>query len=67
MSDIDISSSGMSRRLNDLARRQFVHKVYEEILADRAVCLMEGWDTREFIEMLRDVLDEFEAEEKSDV
>lgn len=47
------------KKLNDLARHQFIRKMYGEILTDMKVCEIEGWDKMEFINMLADLLDYF--------
>lgn len=45
-----------ARALNDLARHEFVRKVYAEVLFDASVCAMEGWDPHEFPRMIRDAV-----------
>ena len=47
------------KTFNDLARHQFIRKMYGEILADMQVCEIEGWDKMEFINLLFDCLDHF--------
>ena len=47
------------KKFNDLARHQFIRKMYGEILADMKVCEIEGWDKMEFINLLSDLLDHF--------
>ena len=42
-----------SKALNDLARHQMIQRLYTDILADLAVCEIEGWDKLEYIRMLR--------------
>ena len=47
------------KMINDLARHQFVRKMYGEILMDMQVCEIEGWDKMEFINMLFECLNHF--------
>ena len=54
------------RRFNDLARHNFIVKMYAEILADMQVCELEGWGKMEFINMLYDVLKHFKRGENGE-
>ena len=38
--------------LQHLARHQMIHKLLADIRLDLAVCEIEGWNKREFIDML---------------
>lgn len=49
----------------ELARNQFIHKIYLDILYDMKVCENEGWDKSEYIEQLQDVLNRFKIERKN--
>ena len=50
------------KALNDLARHEFIKKMYEHILMDMQICDLEGWDKMEFINMLFGILDHFRKE-----
>lgn len=41
-----------AKSLNKLARHQMIHKLMADIRLDLAVCEIEGWDKREYIDML---------------
>lgn len=45
-------NSETPRRLQELARHNFIRKMLAEILADMMVCELEGWDKMEFIERI---------------
>ncbi len=44
-------------QFNKLIRLQIITHLESEILFDVRVCQMEGWDHREFIRMIREMLD----------
>lgn len=44
------------KKIADMARHEFINKMYAELLADMTFCKMEGWDVMEFPRMLRDAL-----------
>ena len=48
--------------LNDLARHQTICNLYRDILIDMAVCEIEGWDKKEYLNQLRSVIKHFERE-----
>lgn len=52
-------TSETRKRFNDLARHQFIRKMYGEILTDMRVCELEGWNKMEFINMLWESLNHF--------
>lgn len=43
-------------QFNKLARLQSITKLEKDILFDLRVCQIEGWDCREYIRMIRDML-----------
>ena len=45
-----------SRSFNDLARKKFQEKLLQEILFDLSVCEIEGWDKREYIQELKELI-----------
>ena len=45
--------------LQKLARHQMIIHLYRDILADMAVCNIEGWDKTEYIKELRELLNSF--------
>ena len=42
--------------IQQMARKQFVNKVYAELLIDMEICKMEGWDIFEYPRMIRDAV-----------
>lgn len=42
--------------IQQMARKQFVNKVYAELLIDMEICKMEGWDMFEYPRMIRDAV-----------
>ena len=52
-----MASDETAKALNDLARHQMIKRLLLDILADLAVCEIEGWDKMEFITMLQHELD----------
>ena len=53
------------KALQDGATHQFILKMYQEIQFDLMVCEIEGWDKKEFINMLYEVLNHFHEQIKS--
>ena len=49
-----------AKAFNTLARKKFEEKLLKEILADLMVCEIEGWDKREYIEELKELIDGIE-------
>ena len=47
------------RKLLELARHETITRLYADILADMAVCDIEGWDKMEFIRELQACLNRF--------
>lgn len=52
------------RKLQELARHEMIARLYMDILADMAVCDIEGWDKMEFIRQLQGCLNRFTEKEK---
>lgn len=44
------------KKIADIARHQFIKKMYAELLGDMTFCKMEGWDIYEFPRMIRDAV-----------
>lgn len=44
------------KTVNDLARKKFQEKIIKDILFDLTVCQIEGWDKKEYIKELRNLL-----------
>lgn len=46
----------IGKALQELARHEMIELLYKDILADMAVCDIEGWDKMEYIRQLREKL-----------
>ena len=55
-----------AKALNSLARHRMVTHLYTDILADMAVCDIEGWDKLEYLTMLKGIIDHFLEERPRD-
>lgn len=44
------------RKIQELARHQYMNRMYAELLFDMQVCRMEGWDVFEYPRMIRDAV-----------
>ncbi len=44
------------RTLNNLSRLQMITRLENDILMDLHICEIEGWDKKEYINQLRDLL-----------
>lgn len=44
------------RKIHELARHQYMNRMYAELIFDMQVCKMEGWDVLEYPRMLRDAI-----------
>ena len=47
------------RALNRLAREEMKHRLMADILADIQVCQLEGMDYREYLQELKELINEF--------
>ena len=56
MSGVKLIGAETPRKLQELARHQFITRMYKEILFDMQVCETEGWDRMEFINQIREAL-----------
>lgn len=45
-------------QFNMLVRHQTIEKLQKDILFDISVCQIEGWNPREYIRMIRDMLEQ---------
>lgn len=52
-------SDEISKALNELARHELKLKILQDIRADISVCLIEGWDYKEYLIDLRSLIDSF--------
>lgn len=46
------------RQLNTLAREQLKFKLLADIRIDLQICEIEGWDKKEYLQQIRDIIDE---------
>jgi 5'(3')-deoxyribonucleotidase len=46
-----------AKRLNDLAREQLKTKLMNDILIDMTICKIEGWDIKEYLQDLKNLID----------
>lgn len=44
------------RKIQEIARHQYMNRMYAELLFDMQVCKMEGWDVFEYPRMIRDAI-----------
>ena len=44
------------KKIQDMARHQFINKMYAELIGDMKICQLEGWDIFEYPRMLRDAI-----------
>ena len=58
-----LNSEEIPKTLNELARKQFQENLLKEILFDLTVCELEGWDKKEYIKELTNLLTGFLKEE----
>ena len=56
MSGVKLIGAEAPRKLQELARHQFITRMYKEILFDMQVCEIEGWDRMEFINQIKEAL-----------
>ena len=42
--------------LNKVAREQMKYRIYQDILIDMTICEIEGWDKKEYIYELQEML-----------
>lgn len=54
-----IIDTGAARALQELARHKTIVHLYADILVDMQVCRIEGWDEKEFIRQLQELLNQF--------
>ena len=59
---IVLSGIGAEKALNRLAREQMKHKLLLDIRADLLVCELNGWDKKEYLAELRDLLNSLGGE-----
>jgi len=48
----------IARTANQLARAQFKARLLEDILFDLQVCRIEGWDCKEYVRELKQLIDD---------
>lgn len=59
MSGIIIDDKETAQRFNEMARHKMIVRLMNDILADLAVCELEGWDKLEYLQQLQDVINHF--------
>ena len=52
----------IAKTLNDLARHKMILRLYQDILIDLTVCDIEGWDKKEYIRQLQELINNFKVE-----
>lgn len=57
------SEEEIPQTLNRLAREQMKVKLLNDIRADLAICEIEGWDKREYIQELHELIDGLATDE----
>lgn len=50
---------GMAEALNRLAREEMKMRLLRDIRADISICQLEGWDYKEYLQELKQEIDEF--------
>lgn len=56
------TENNIGKTLNDLARHKMILRLYQDILIDLTVCDIEGWDKKEYIRQLQDLITNFKVE-----
>lgn len=52
-----ITDTNCVPKLNRLAREQMKHRLLKDIRMDLAICEIEGWDKREYLNELKNLID----------
>lgn len=47
----------IARQIQELSRHEMIQKLLQDILADISICQLEGWDWREFPQMIKKEMD----------
>ena len=56
------TEDNIAKTLNDLARHKMIHRLYQDILIDLTICDIEGWDKKEYIRQLQELITHFKVE-----
>lgn len=56
------TENNIAKTLNDLARHKMILRLYQDILIDLTVCDIEGWDKKEYIRQLQELITNFKVE-----
>lgn len=56
------TEDNIGKTLNDLARHKMILRLYQDILIDLTVCDIEGWDKKEYIRQLQELITNFKVE-----
>jgi len=56
------TEDNIAKTLNDLARHKMILRLYQDILIDLTVCDIEGWDKKEYIRQLQELINNFKVE-----
>lgn len=51
-----VIDASCAKTVNELARAKFVHKLLADILVDLTICEIEGWDKREYLSQLAELI-----------
>lgn len=54
-----------SKTVNTLARKRFQEQLLKDIRCDLIICELEGWDKKEYIRELKEILNSFDVSEKT--
>lgn len=49
-----------ARLVNGIARHQMITKLLADIRTDLCICEIEGWDKKEYIQQLKELINSFE-------
>lgn len=56
------TENNIGKTLNDLARHKMILRLYQDILIDLTICDIEGWDKKEYIRQLQELINSFKVE-----
>ena len=60
MAEIILESKETVRRYNEFARHSMIHRLLADIMADMQVCDIEGYDKKEYINQIREIINSFD-------
>lgn len=56
MGRIEFNDAGAPKAYNQLAREERILKLLQDIRVDLQICKIEGWDKREYLNRLKEVI-----------